>query len=145
MEYMLYDSDNSKVLLQKEISYLDTYLTLEKLRFGDHSDITLNVSGEVNGQEIAPLLLLPLVENAMKHGVSKQSENAWLRGDLSVKKSSINLKIENSKPTLASRESKGGIGLDNLKKRLELLYPAKHGLRIEDQGNSFLVELEIEL
>ena len=145
MEYMLYDSDDSKVLLQKEIGYLNTYIALEKLRFGDHSDISLRVSGEINGQEIAPLLFLPLVENAMKHGVSKQTENAWLHGDLSVEKSSIMLKIENSKPVLASRQSKGGIGLDNLKKRLELLYPAKHDLRIEDKGNSFLVQLEIEL
>ena len=145
MEYMLYDSDDSKVLLQKEISYLNTYLELEKLRFGDHSDIVLKVSGDVNGQVIAPLLLLPLVENAMKHGVSKQNGNAWLHGDLQVGKSSIKLNVENSKPLVTRHEGKGGIGLDNLRKRLDLLYPGKHRFETEDKGNSFLVNLEIEL
>ena len=145
MEYMLYDSDDSKVLLQKEIGYLNTYLELEKLRLGSHSDISLTVSGDLNGQVIAPLLLLPLVENAMKHGVSKQNGNAWLHGDLQVSKSLVKLNIENSKPLLNRHEGKGGIGLDNLRKRLELLYPSRHQLRIEDKGNSFIVDLEIEL
>jgi two-component system LytT family sensor kinase len=144
MEYMLYESDDSRVLLQKEIGYLNTYLELEKLRFGDHSDIVLNVTGDVNGQVIAPLLLLPLVENAMKHGVSKQNGNAWLHGDLYVSKSSVKLNIENSKPYIAGPTGKGGIGLDNLRKRLELLYPLKHTFRTEDRGNSYLVNLEIE-
>ncbi|SKB80925.1 sensor histidine kinase [Dyadobacter psychrophilus] len=144
MEYMLYDSDNSRVLLQKEIGYLNTYLELEKLRFGDHSDIILNVSGDVNGQVIAPLLLLPLVENAMKHGVSQQNGTAWLHGDLRVNKSSLKMDIENSKPAIHVPVGKGGIGLDNLRKRLELLYPAKHTLKTQDKGNSFLVNLEIE-
>ena len=145
MEYMLYDSDDSKVLLQKEISYLNTYLDLEKLRFGDHSDISMRVSGNVNGQVIAPLLLLPLVENAMKHGVSKQNGNTWLHGDLEVGPTSLKLRIENSKPPVTRHEGKGGIGLDNLRKRLELLYPARHILKVEDRGSSFLVDLEIEL
>ncbi|WP_221390251.1 sensor histidine kinase [Dyadobacter sp. NIV53] len=145
MEYMLYESDNSKVLLQKEISYLDTYISLEKLRFGDHSDISLKVSGEINGQEIAPFLLLPLVENAMKHGVSRQTDNAWLHGDLQINKSLIKLNVENSKPEMPEKQEKGGIGLDNLKKRLELLYPAKYNLTINDKGNSFVADLQIDL
>lgn len=144
MEYMLYDSEDSKVLLQKEISYLNTYLDLEKLRFSNHADIDLKVSGELNGQLIAPLLLLPLIENAVKHGVSQLNSGAWLHGDLSVSKSSLRLKIENSQPHTAGHKSKGGIGLTNLRKRLELLYPAKHSLLTQDKGNSFLVSLEIE-
>ncbi|MDQ6481119.1 histidine kinase [Dyadobacter sp. LHD-138] len=145
MEYMLYDSDGSKVLLQKEIGYLNTYIALEKIRFSDHSDIILNVSGDINGQEIAPLLLLPLIENAMKHGVSQQTTRGWLHGKLHVTKSSVRLTVENSKPGTRAGHSKGGIGLDNLRQRLELLYPAKHTLAIEDKGNSFSADLQIEL
>jgi two-component system LytT family sensor kinase len=85
-----------------------------------------------------------LVENAMKHGVSKQNGNAWLHGDLNVSKSSVKLNIENSKPYIGGPTGKGGIGLDNLRKRLELLYPLKHTFRTEDRGNSYLVNLEIE-
>lgn len=145
MEYMLYDSDGSKVLLQKEIGYLNSYIELEKIRFGDHSDIVLNVSGDINGQELAPLLLLPLVENAMKHGVSRQTTRGWLHGKLHVTKSSVRLTVENSKPTAQPGQGKGGIGLDNLRQRLELLYPAKYTLAIEDKGNSFSADLQIEL
>ncbi len=145
MEYMLYDSDHAKVLLQKEVGYLNSYMELEKLRFGTHSDIVLNVTGDLNGQEIAPLLLLPLVENAMKHGVSRQSGQAWLRGDLHVNGSSLTLNLENSKPLISRQEGKGGIGLENLRKRLDLLYPSKHRLKIEDKGNSFVVNLDIAL
>jgi two-component system, LytTR family, sensor kinase len=145
MEYMLYDSDGSNVLLQKEIGYLNTYLDLEKLRFGGHSEIQLNIHGEVNGQVIAPLLLLPLVENAVKHGISLQTSEAWLRVDLQVSKTALKFKVENSKPPLRPRAAKGGIGLDNLKKRLELLYPGRHTFSTNDHGKTFSADLEIVL
>jgi two-component system LytT family sensor kinase len=97
------------------------------------------------GREIAPHLLLPLVENAFKHGVYKQTDNAWLHGDLNISKTGLKLSVENSKPATSDGKSKGGIGLDNLRKRLELLYPSKYLLQIADKGNSYLVNLEIEL
>jgi two-component system LytT family sensor kinase len=145
MEYMLYDSDDATVLLEKEINYLNTYIDLEKLRLGSDSNIALQVTGDANGKQIAPHLLLPLVENAFKHGISKQTENAWLHGSLNISQSALKMSVENSKPASAHQITKGGIGLDNLRKRLELLYPAKHMLVIADKGSSYIVNLEIQL
>ncbi|HEY8957761.1 sensor histidine kinase [Chitinophaga sp.] len=145
MEYMLYDSTDAKVLLEKEITYLNNYIELERLRFSAESMIVLNADVELNGEEIAPLLLLPLLENAFKHGLSKQVENSWLNVDIQLQKATLTVTIENSKPTTATRKSKGGIGLDNLQKRLELLYPSRHQLELEDRKSSFLAKLVIEL
>jgi two-component system LytT family sensor kinase len=145
MEYMLYDSTDEKVPLEKEITYLNNYMELERIRFSTGSAIALTINGELNGHEIAPLLLLPLVENAFKHGLSKQTENGWLTVDIGLDKSTLTVIIENAKPSLFVRKSKGGIGIDNLRKRLDLLYPARHSLELEDKKNAFLAKLVIEL
>ncbi|WP_448634110.1 sensor histidine kinase [Pedobacter panaciterrae] len=145
MEYMLYDSTDAKVLLEKEIAYLSNYIELERLRFSADSAILLNINAELKGHEIAPLLLLPLVENAFKHGLSKQTENSWLTVDIALNNATLTVNIENSKPSTVSNKGKGGIGLDNLRKRLELLYPAKHQLEFDDKKNVFHARLVIEL
>lgn len=145
MEYMLYDSDNSTVSLDKEISYLHNYIELERIRYDNNPDISLDVAGDPDGKEIAPLLLLPLLENAFKHGVSRKSEKGWLHGKIHVKPSALEVTIENSKSAHSGKETKGGIGLANLRQRLELLYPSRHSLRIDDQQEHFTVFMEINL
>lgn len=145
MEYMLYDSTDTKVLLEKEITYLNNYIELERLRFSATSAIFLNIHGELNGHEIAPLLLLPLVENAFKHGLCKQMENSWLSADIVLKEKMLTVIIENAKPVSVARKSKRGIGLDNLRKRLDLLYPGRYQLELEDKKNAFRAKLVIEL
>lgn len=145
MEYMLYDSTDTKVLLEKEVTYLSNYIELERLRFSAEAAISLNINADLGGYEIAPLLLLPLVENAFKHGLSRQTENSWLTVDVSLNNAVLTVVIENSKPALYTDKSKGGIGLDNLRKRLELLYPAKHQLVLEDKKNVYHAHLVIEL
>ncbi|PSL27278.1 sensor histidine kinase [Dyadobacter jiangsuensis] len=149
MEYMLYDSDDSTVSLDKEISYLHNYIELERIRYDNNPDISLEVAGNTDGKEIAPLLLLPLVENAFKHGVSRKSEQGWLHGKIHIGPSALEVTIENSKSSparnAAANDSKGGIGLANLRKRLELLYPSRHSLRIDDQQERFSVFMEINL
>ena len=145
MEYMLYDSTDAKVLLEKEIAYLRNYIELERLRFSDKAAIVLNINAELNGHEIAPLLLLPLVENGFKHGLSKQIENSWLKMEISLNKTTLTVIVENSKSVSTIPGGKGGIGLDNLRKRLNLLYPGKHQLTLEDKRNVFLAKLVIEL
>lgn len=145
MEYMLYDCTDEKVLLEKETAYLNNYIELERLRFSDQAAIGLTINGELNGYEIAPLLMLPLLENAFKHGLSKQTENSWLRMNIALEKSTLTVSVENAKPPMVISTIKGGIGLDNLKKRLELLYPYKHTLEFEDKKNTFLAKLSIEL
>lgn len=145
MEYMLYDSTDAKVLLEKEITYLNNYMELERLRFSAESAIVLKINGELNGHEIAPLLLLPLVENAFKHGLSKQTGNSWLNVDIVLKEKILTVIIENTKPVSVARKSKGGIGLDNLRKRLDLLYPDRYQLELEDKKSVFRAKLVIEL
>lgn len=143
MEYMLYDSDDLRVPLSREISYLQNYIELEKLRCGDSPEIVLEIKGNLNGQEIAPLLLLPLVENAFKHGIEKRSGKAWLHGTLAVNHSSLAMTVENSKPAISPKSKNGGIGLANLRKRLELLYPGRYSLRIEEKLESYRADLQI--
>jgi len=145
MEYMLYDSNDAKVSLEKEITYLSNYIELERHRFSAEFTILLNINAKLSGHEIAPLLLLPLVENAFKHGLSKQTENGWLTVVIELNDTILTVIIENSKPVSASSKGRGGIGLDNLQKRLDLLYPAKHHLELEDKRNAYKAKLIIEL
>jgi len=145
MEYMLYDSTGKKVLLEKEISYLHNYMELERLRFSDEAAINLNINAEPNGYEIAPLLLLPLIENAFKHGLGKQTKGGWLKADITLDERNLEFIIENAKPVLTVGYTKGGIGLDNLRKRLDLLYPNRYTLLFEDRKDTFWAKLIIEL
>lgn len=144
MEYMLYDSADARVLLEKEIDYLHNYIELERLRFTE-SAITVTVPAHLGEPEIAPLLLLPLVENAFKHGPGKQGANGWIRVNIALDQSILTVRIENGKPVSGMATSKGGIGIDNLRKRLALLYPGKHQLLLEDQQHVFIAQLIIEL
>jgi sensor histidine kinase YesM len=145
MEYMLYDSNDEKVLLDKELGYLHNYIELERLRFNGGAYITLTMDQAVEGQTIAPLLLLPLVENAFKHGLSRQTENGWLKVTIGLNGKTLTMQVENTKPVLVNAATKGGIGLNNLRKRLDLLYPGRHELELEDEVNTFKARLVIEL
>jgi two-component system LytT family sensor kinase len=145
MEYMLYDSNDEKVPLDKELSYLNNYVELERLRFSGGPKMELTMPEDLQGQKIAPLLLLPLVENAFKHGLSKQVENGWLRMRVDLDGGTLKMLVENNKPTTIEISGKGGIGLSNLKKRLELLYPDRYQLEVKDQAAQFKVTLSIEL
>lgn len=144
MEYMLYDSNDEKVSLEKELSYLNNYIDLERFRFSGEANITLNINNPVNGAEIAPLLLLPLVENAFKHGLSKQIENNWLTINIGLEGSTLKVQVENSKPNL-TLHNKGGIGLTNLYSRLDLLYPDQYQLQTEEHKHNYIARLSINL
>ncbi len=144
MEYMLYDSNDDKVLLEKEVGYLQNYIELERLRFSGEAVINMNVSAVFKGHEIAPLLLLPLVENAFKHGLST-SKNGWLTVNIGLDQSTLTVLVENIKSPSVTPKNKGGIGLANLRKRLELLYPSRYQLDLEDKEDTFRAQLVIEL
>jgi LytS/YehU family sensor histidine kinase len=120
-------------------------MELERLRFSGEAVIDLQIDAELNRHEIAPLLLLPLVENAFKHGLGKQAKNGWLKVNIGLNQSTLKVIVENTKPLSVVSEGKGGIGLDNLRRRLELLYPARHNLELEDKNNTFRAKLVIEL
>jgi membrane protein implicated in regulation of membrane protease activity len=147
MSYMLYDSNQNEVPLQKELHYIENYIGLEKLRYESRLDISLHVYSPVEGITIAPLIILPFVENCFKHGVSHQVDDSWIRIDISMQQSMLVLKIENSLNTdgIQATRKISGIGLQNVKKRLELIYPQRYHLQLLNEEESFLVILKLEL
>jgi two-component system sensor histidine kinase AlgZ len=144
LSYMLYDCKADEVLLEKEIEVMKNYIDLEKERYGNKIDISWNIEGDIKDKFIAPLLLLPFLENAFKHGTSEQVEKSWLSIDISVKQFTLRCKIANSKNEVVP-VSKSGIGIQNVKQRLLFLYPHKHELKLTDEGNFFVVSLVVEL
>lgn len=149
MDYMLYNTSEATVPLDKEINYLSNYIMLEKIRYGDRLDTSFNVWGDISSHQITPLLLLPFVENSFKHGVSSEIEGVWVTIDLKVKDGILSMKVENSKsrePFFQVRsDHTAGIGLKNVKRRLELLYPGAYKLDIVDEETSYLVDLKLAL
>jgi two-component system LytT family sensor kinase len=145
MEYMLYESEETFVPLERELKYLENYLELEKMRQGNHAEISLNIKGATERKQIAPFILLPIVENAFKHGVSKIVHNAWLHIFIEIKDDKLFFSIENSRLNFHEIEKHNGIGLSNLKQRLQLLYAGKHMLEITEDTNRFKLVLTIDL
>jgi len=150
LRYILYEGSEKKVSLSQEIKYLKSYLELEKVRHGDRMDLQIEISGETDSKEIAPMLLIPFVENSFKHGLGKDIANGFVKVNVITNHDTLRFEIINSKPKNGSEVSseknyKGGIGLINVQKRLNLLYPQKHQLSISGHENEFKVELEIKL
>lgn len=148
LRYMLYECNADSVPLAKEILMLQQFTDLEKLRYEERLDLTFNITGNPDSKMVAPLLMLPLIENAFKHGISESIGEAWININLNISGSDLQFKISNSKPDLpvANAEQKSGhIGLENLQKRLSLLYPSAHKLKILDDEDAFLAVLEVKL
>lgn len=149
MRYMLYECNEKRVPLRKEVNYIRNYLDLEQLRQGKNIDINFKVEGQVSDQEIAPLMFIPFLENSFKHGLSNHITKGFVNIKLSVKEQCVNFYIENSKPETPpvrdpNRRS-GGIGLVNIHRRLNLLYPENYELKIEDMPHAYAVHLQIKL
>jgi len=144
LSYMLYDCKAEEVRLGKEVEIMKNYIDLERERYGDKIEISWNVEGDIRDNFISPLLMLPFLENAFKHGASEQIEKPWMEIDISASNNILKLKIANSKNEYISH-SNNGIGINNVKKRLELLYPGKHELKINDEGDFFSVSLMVKM
>lgn len=146
MRYMLYESNARSVSLSKEVDYLRNYLDLEKLRHGDSADIRFEVDGAIEGQEIAPMILVTFVENAFKHGLGKVLDGGFVHIVLLVEDDEIRFHIENAKPTaLIADTGPGGIGLVNVERRLDLLYPGQHELNTLVTDATYAVDLYLDL
>ncbi len=146
MSYMLYDSNQAEVPLEMEIQYIKNYIDLEKIRYGERLEVLLRVYEKTEGIKIAPLLILPLVENSFKHGASNQLETGWIHIDIDVKDSTLLINVENSKPQYnGDSKPASGIGLDNAKKRLNHLYPEKHSLQLFDEQDTYLAVLKLKV
>jgi two-component system LytT family sensor kinase len=145
MDYMLYECDVERIALEKEVSFMENYLEIEKLRFGKRLSVEYQKTGSAKGKAIAPLIFLPFLENAFKHGASANLENTQLNISLTVEESSVCFEIYNSKdePT-QNANGENGIGLKNGRRRLELLYPNQHTLNIEDEEAYYKVTLTLQ-
>ncbi len=144
LHYMLHDCRSDQVKLEKEIDIMRNYVDLEKERYGTNLKLSWNVQGEIRDKYIAPLLMLPFLENAFKHGTSEQLGKPWLVVEISMLEDSLLCRFSNSKDE-GERSETNGIGINNVKKRLELIYSGRYELNIEDEGDFFVVQLQLRL
>lgn len=144
MRYMIYETTDSKVAISKEASYLESYIELQRLRFGN--DIDIDFKSEINSTSgtIEPMLLIPFVENAFKHGVG-MVEKPTISIQLVDNNQQLQFTVINkiSNQPAERKDESSGIGLTNVRRRLELLYPDHHVLKISDKNNTYIVNLLI--
>jgi two-component system LytT family sensor kinase len=154
LHYILNECNQPLVQLKKEINMVRDYMALEKIRYGQQMNMTIDIQDkdspplarEVGRGLIAPLLLIPFVENSFKHGVSKMLAHPWVKLEIIIENNTLHFSITNSRPKEAEPHvKKGNIGLKNVKKRLELLYPGTHDLNIISEPESFFVSLKVPL
>ncbi|NIJ51006.1 sensor histidine kinase [Dyadobacter arcticus] len=143
MRYMLYESNVEKVDLVKELKYLDSYIDLQKLRYPGETFVNFETHGHINGQQIAPMLLIPLVENAFKHGDIQDHQHP-LAISLQISGNNMQFDVENSK-TDKNKDEAGGIGMVNVERRLNLIYPDRHSLQVRDETDRYSCELKLIL
>ncbi|MCH2193385.1 histidine kinase [Kordia sp.] len=143
LDYVLYRCDQKYVPLSGEIMLLENYISLERLRYDERLEVTFtnNVSSHT---KIAPLILLSIVENAFKHGAGEDSGSPKITIDLQQKDSTLTFRVFNTTANQPQKNANGAIGLDNIKKQLELLYPNTHTITIEQRENSFQVIITLK-
>lgn len=145
MRYVINEAHQDFVSLEKEISYIRSYIELQQIRFGDSIKISFEVRGQTQGKSIAPLILISFVENAFKHGVNAE-ENSDIRILVDISDLTLRLEVSNNKVFVQSTdETKSGLGIENTRSRLQLLYPSAHTLSIHDNEKDFKVILELKL
>jgi sensor histidine kinase YesM len=144
MEYVIYDCRHDKVPVEKELKFINSYNELEKLRYDDSASINLEVTGNGEGKLISPLLLIQFIENAFKHGLEQYKNDSYLKIHIDIKNGHLEYESVNSiSDTNAS--TSGGVGLSNVKKRLEIIYPGKHHLEIHSDNHEYTVRLTLQL
>ena len=146
MRYVLYECNSGRVPVEREIQFISNYIDLERIRHGSNASITFTLNSNPENSRIEPLLLIPIVENSFKHGINAQMEKAFVDITLNVADEKLTMDVVNSisKNGVHSKTNRG-IGLENVKKRLELIYPGKHHLNINTSSEIFKVNLELAL
>lgn len=146
MRYILYESDGATVSVKKEAEYLQSYIDLQKQRMGSKVWLDIHVNMPDSAHEIAPMLLIPFIENAFKHG-SGHMDKPEIHIDLNVQNDILYFTTRNkfNPATQEIKDKTSGIGLVNVKRRLNLLYPGRHNLLITDHDQWFTVSLQINL
>jgi len=145
MRYVLSESHNDFVPLEKEIIYLNNYIELQRIRFGNSIKLVFAVNGSAAFKKIAPLVLIPFVENAFKYGVNAE-EDSDINIQVDIGEENLHLQVFNKKVrVLQATDDKSGLGIENTKKRLQLLYPDYHRLLIHDNENDYFISLTLQL
>jgi len=149
MRFMLHDNMQDKISLSREIDYIKNYISLQKLRTDEKGSIKIetNINEDAGTLQIAPMLLISFIENAFKHGISFR-QPSHVQIDLACKNNTVYFHVSNSKHQKKENDpekDKSGVGLENVKQRLQLLYPGKHELIIGESDKAFSIRLTIQL
>jgi hypothetical protein len=146
VHYMVSECNHAYVPLKNELNMISNYIELEKIRYGNRLSMQIELMNPEGNHRIAPLLMIPFVENSFKHGVSQMLENPGISLQISVEGNILYFLLSNSKPLINDKPAtRKGIGLENVKKRLELLYPERHVLETLVTEESYTVHMEISL
>ncbi len=147
MRYMLYESNVEKVSLKKEMRFMDNYIELQRLRSDKRSRIEYRKKGNPGSRTIAPLLFLPFIENGFKHGIKGDPAGGYVVIELAIHDSNVDLYVENNRGQVDAVETDeyNGIGLSNVRRRLELIYPGSYELDIRDTAETFSIRLKLDL
>lgn len=144
LSYMMYDSKKDFIPIEKEIEYINHYVKLQKLRLSHQLDFAINVYNRIEGIMIPPLMILPFVENCFKHGIGRDA--SWISIDFSSNEKELIIKIENSlskENEMPQKNDNSGIGIQNIKNRLNIIYPDNHSLKMIKGENSYLVVMKL--
>lgn len=146
LRYQLYEANGEKIPIEKEIDYLQDYVHLQQLRKDENYKVQFNCSSEVKNFSIEPLLLIPFVENAFKHISHNAKGDNFVKLDMIRNNGYFEFVVENScEKGMYTTEQHGGIGMNNVKRRLELLYPDTHQLNITDEAERFKINLKLKI
>lgn len=145
LRFMLYECNQPQVPLSKELKMVQDYISLEQIRYDNNLDVHVDLPANTDNLAIAPLLLLPFVENCFKHGTSHMIDQPWLSLHVTLDKNRMHVKLMNGKANEVAKSDYKGIGIVNVHKRLDLLYPGKHELAITDEEDVFVVNLWLQL
>lgn len=146
MRFMLQENTADKIPLEREIKYIHDYIDFQRLRITDKENVDLDIEIMENctGQ-IAPMLLIPMIENAFKHGISLQAPS-WIKVVLAFDQNEVSLNVQNSMHPKVNRKSEeSGIGLENVRKRLDILYPQQHIFQLFENDDSFEANIKVTL
>lgn len=144
LRYVLYECNADSIELDKEIDYIKNYVDLFKLKDSRGLNIILSLPEQKTAIRVAPLLFIPFIENAFKHSQVENLEEGWIDISLSIHGNDVSLVVKNSLPaTTTQKDEVGGIGLQNVRRRLELLYPEKHNLEVMKESDRYIVKLKI--
>lgn len=148
MRYVLYEANEDHVPLEKELTFIRNYIELQRIRYSERYRIEFSIAGDSRKKEVAPLLFIDFVENAFKHGLDKRFSDGFVIVQFSIEGNQLHFRVCNStgqEEENVTAVKKKGIGLNNVKRRLELIYPGKHTLEITEDNERFIVQLTLDL